>query len=86
VQGTQPKYGAEVAVGDTGEFLYVSSRSDDGGVLVVFKILTSEQGLTKVDIDFKIKILCVTFRIVLYSKIKNESIQSFKQYFNQIFC
>ena len=42
VQGTHPKYGAEVAVGDTGEFLYVSSRSDDGGVLVVFKILTSE--------------------------------------------
>ena len=77
MHGTHPKYRAEVAVGDTGEFLCASSRSDDGGVLVVFKILTSEQGLTKVDVDCKIKILFVTFCIVLYSKINNESIQSF---------
>merc|ERR1719334_1372152 len=38
VEGSQPKYGSEVLMGDTGDFLYVSSRSDDGGVLAVFSV------------------------------------------------
>eukprot|EP00092_Neocalanus_flemingeri_P020780 GFUD01022516.1.p1 GENE.GFUD01022516.1~~GFUD01022516.1.p1 ORF type:complete len:373 (-),score=120.39 GFUD01022516.1:504-1622(-) len=48
VEGSNPKYGSEVLVGDTGEFLYVSSRSDDGGVLAVFSIDEDQEKISKV--------------------------------------